>query len=412
MKRSASLNWRPGVVARNTAHATALNFARIFVQAISLVLLARTLGADQYGVLTAAVGLYFTASQLCGLGSGVALARDLARGKTERGQLKATQGAFIVTGAALALCTAPIAILLLGRYTGVATLAVLAFTELVVVPSTYPKAYFLQAQERVVSALTIQMLNPLSKAVAAGIFFSINGYSLLDYCLIHMVIATLASAGLHYAVAWDQGPERVTNRMVFSRIASGLPFALGTVATTARNELDKTVVLRLSGPIDAGQYAAGFRVMQAAMIPVSSLVYAITARMFRSAGRSMPRLYWSSGCYAAFAAAGLWVSAPILPAVLGPGFEGSVEYVRWLCVPLVTGSLRQAVLAGLTTSDQQWLRNVAEGAALVVSLSLLFALVPLFGGAGAALALLSSDCISMGIGVFWHRARSRQGSTQ
>jgi O-antigen/teichoic acid export membrane protein len=169
---------------------------------------------------------------------------------------------------------------------------------------------------------------------------------------------------------------------------------VSSAAMTAGSELDKTILLRSAGGVIAGQYAAAYRIMQAATLPVNSLILAAAPRMFRTAGQARKltsALFIATLCYAFFTALAIAVFSPFARIVLGDGFAGSEAFLRGLCFIVVTNCLRQLVTAQMTTTDMQKSRNLIEITGLVVSIALLLLLIPSLGPWGAIIALGVAD---------------------
>lgn len=387
-------SWRPGQLARGTAHAGGWNVARIALQAGSLILMTRLFGAEGYGALAGSVALYVTFAQFAGLGSGIALVKHLARSGGIHARLSATQYVYFATGVALFTAAWPLSIMLLGGVLTPVTLACLAAAELVAAPSFLPLAYRYQAEERMLMSGAMLTLPPCARfsAILCALMLGVNDVATfaplyLGWLTVVTIVTLLA--------AWPKGGGMQPRPSLISIVREGLPYMVSSAAATAGSELDKTILLRYAGATVTGQYAAAYRIMQAATLPVNSLILAASARMFRSSESNPSKfdglLLMVVFGYSMIAAAALWLIAPIAHALLGKGFLELESYLRWLCLLLVTGCLRQFVAAQLTTKDLQKIRNFIEIGGLCVSLALLLLVVPIFGAWGAVAALGLSD---------------------
>lgn len=389
--------WRPGRIARNTAHASIWNLARIGLQATSLILMARVLGATGYGALAGSVALFMTFGQLTGLGSGVALVRHTARGGELRGRFAVTERAYLLSGFALLAAVWPLAVMLLGSAVPLAALASFAIAEVLIAPALLPLVYSYQAEERMFLSSAIGTLAPMAR-LAAIVSVAILGLrDITSFAQLYLAWLVLTVAVTLY-FAWPHGvASTVSTNTTRRAIREGLPYAVSGVALTAGSELDKTVLLRLVGEAVTGPYAAAYRIASAAMLPVNALILAAAPRLFRASSASNTRLAATMLAvvmgYAGIAAAALWLLAPLAPWLLGRGFDNAAPLLRALCFIVVTGSLRQYVTALLTTRDLQASRNVIEIGGVCVSLIGLFVLVPAFGAYGAIFATVISDTV-------------------
>jgi O-antigen/teichoic acid export membrane protein len=388
------VSWRPGRLARSTLHAGGWNVARIGLQAGSLILMTRLFGAEGYGALAGSVALYITFAQFVGLGSGIALVKHLARSGEMHTQLSATQCVYFATSAALFIAVWPLSIKLLGGVLTPTTLACLAAAELVAAPSFLPLAYRYQAEERMLMSgamLTLPSCARFGSVLCALMLGLSDVGAFAPLYLGWLTVITVVTL----LIAWPRNGGKQPRPSLTSIVREGLPYMVSSAAVTAGGELDKTILLRYAGGIVTGQYAAAYRIMQAATLPVNSLILAASARMFRSPESNPSKfdglLFMAILGYALIAAAALWLIAPIAHVLLGKGFFESEFYLRGLCLILVTGCLRQFVAAQLTTRDLQKSRNFIEITGLCISLCLLLLFVPIFAAWGALAALGLSD---------------------
>ncbi len=392
--------WRPGRLAWNTAHAGAWTIARIAVQGLSLILLARLFGAGGYGALAGSMGLYMTAAPLVGLGSGTALVRHLAR-EGDIAKLASTQAIYVLSGLALFVLIWPLSLWLLPGHLSPRALAMLAFAELVVAPALLPLAHRYIAEERMSVAGGLQTAAPIARCVAAALALALDARSLDVFAAIYLASLVLTAA----PVVWrSQLFVRGQWGSLRNELREGVPYAVSHMAYTAGSEIDKTMMLRFAGDTLTGHYSAASRVAQAALLPVSALVVAAGPRLFRNSAGSGP-LFLAAGGYALFAAAGLWLLAPLLPLLLGGDFAASVPVLRLMCLLVLTGALRQMVLMLLTASDRQAARNWIEIVAIAAGLSLMPLAIPRWGAAGVVGCLMLTDAVLILFGARMLRSR-------
>lgn len=396
----ALASWRPGRLARNTAHAGAWTVARIALQGLSLILLARLFGAGGYGALAGTMGLYMTVAPLVGLGSGTALVRHLAR-DGDIAKLASTQAIYVLSGLVLFALLWPLSLWLLPAHLPARALAMLAFAELVVAPALLPLAYRYIAAERMSVAGGLQTAAPIARCVAAALALALNARSLDVFAAIYLASLVLVVVPL----VWRSRPVmRAAWGALRHEVREGTPYAVSHMATTAGSEIDKTMMLRFAGDMLTGHYSAAARVAQAALLPVSALVVAAGPRLFRNSAGSGP-LFLAAGGYALFAAVGLWLVAPLLPLVLGGDFAASVPLLRLMCLLVLTGALRQMVLMLLTASDRQGARNWIEITAIAAGLSLMPVAIPRWGAAGVVGCLMLTDAVLILLGARMLRNR-------
>lgn len=399
--RNRSVSWRPGRLLQNTIHANGWNVVRIALQAGSLVLLTHAFGVKTYGVLAGATSLYITIAQFVGLGSGIALLRHVAQHGASHSRLRATQHIYILTGLAALLLAWPISLFVVGDMASPLVLACLATAELLIAPTLMPYAYLFQAEERLFLSGAMQTLAPIARIVAVMATLWLGVRDLGTYAVLHL--SSIALAVVTAALLARRKPGH--NAATYSPLAAmreGLPYTISSATTTAGSELDKTILLRTQGSAVTGVYTAAYRIMQAATLPVNSLILAATPRLFRSdrednAGFGRALLV-AVLAYSIVAALGVALLSPFLHLLLGKDFVPSEPLLRAFCLNIVTGCVRQLVTGRLTASDQQRNRNAIEIAGLITSITLLLLLTPPFGPWGAIAALATSDVLVIALG--------------
>lgn len=388
-------SWRPGQLVRNTTHAGGWNVVRAALQAACLILMARIFGADGYGALVGTIALYITFAQFAGLGSGIALVRHLARAGTLHAQLSATQRAYLVTSVVLFGLAWPFSAMVLGTTLDRTTLAILAIAEIVVAPMLGPLIYRYQAEERMFIFGALQTFIPLARFTAillAPIFKIRNVDDFAPLYLTCLVIVVLVSLSIFS----PRGQGNQQRPSLVATIRGGFPYVISSVAVTAGSELDKTILLHSAGGVIAGQYAAAYRIMQAATLPVNSLILAVTPRLFRAqhgtfAGKTTRILISATLIYAFLTSILMWLIAPLIPWLLGRGFAHSIGLLRLMCTLLITTCLRQMLVAQLTAFDMQKFRNFVECIAVMFAIAAMLVTIPIYGPIGAIGTALACD---------------------
>ena len=403
------LRWRPGLVARNTFHASVWNGVRIALQAASLVLMARVLGVEGYGALAGTVALFMACGQFTGLGSGIALVRHAARGGPMRRRFAATVRAYLLSGIALTLLVIPLALVLLGAMIPLSALVLLAMAETLLAPLLLPLVYRYQAEERMFLSSAIGTLAPVVRLIAVAAMAALGAHSIASFAQIYVASLVPVVA----ITLWLGWPRKADHSTCTARqaVREGLPYAVSGFALSAGSELDKTVLLRLAGEAVTGPYAAAYRIASAATLPVNALILAASPRLFRVSSTQNPRLAAAMLAvvtgYGLLAAAALWLLAPFAPWLLGHGFDNATSLLRWMCILVVTGSLRQYTTALLTTGDMQGIRNTIEIGAIGITLGLLLLLVPSHGAYGAIFAAGLGDAAIILAGTMFMTTKKR-----
>lgn len=128
-------------------------------------------------------------------------------------------------------------------------------------------------------------------------------------------------------------------------VALGLQYCLEFVAVGSVADIDKPVVSQTLGPDVAGQYAAGFKIVDAASAPIRALLYATYTRHFRNASASAAdsvrfghRLVSVSLLISIPLAVFLYAVADFVPVLIGHDYDGSPGIIQLLALyPLLMG---------------------------------------------------------------------------
>jgi O-antigen/teichoic acid export membrane protein len=369
----------------------------------NLFLLAKAFGPVAYGTLAGLVALYVTFSQFIGLGTGVVLVREGARSSESLERwLQASRRIYFYTGLAGCVIGPLIALALLSDRLEPAVAWAIGVAELFFGCQMLPAIYRAQAEQRMHLFGFLSCAMPAVRLISVMTVYFIGVPSLYAYALVYLSASVVSALAIRLRLA---GRSEIRNPIPMGSAArQGGPFVLSNLTSAVTTELDKTMLLRLATPEQTGQYTAAFRITQIVSIPMSSLIVSATARLFRRDSSS--RLLAQTGpyfffalCYGLAAALCVYLAMPWILTLLGTGFriENNVRFL--LCAYVLTSSVRQLVVALLTTSDLQIARNWIEVCAIFLSFLMNLVLIPGHGASGAALTLVATDVLIVGAGL-------------
>jgi O-antigen/teichoic acid export membrane protein len=93
------------------------------------------------------------------------------------------------------------------------------------------------------------------------------------------------------------------------------------------------------------------------------------------------------------------VSIPLLPAIFGDDYAGSVRLLLVLLLGVVLGNPGSVVAWGLVALGRPELRSAGIAVAAVVNLALVLVLVPRYGAMGAAWATVAGSVVASSIAL-------------
>lgn len=174
-------------------------------------------------------------------------------------------------------------------------------------------------------------------------------------------------------------------------ILHGAFFSVSHSAQTVYNDIDKTMLVRISGLSAAGLYGAAYRMVDAAFTPVAAVQAAAYARFFQrgahglhEGARLAARILARAASYSTAAGVVLWIVAPAVPAVLGREFADTTTALRLLSPLLLLRSLHSFAADSLTGAGYQGTRTLLQVAVAMLNVGLNLILLPRWSWRGAA----------------------------
>lgn len=183
-----------------------------------------------------------------------------------------------------------------------------------------------------------------------------------------------------------------------SDIRQGIYFSLGMSANNINNNIDKTMLVSMASLEATGVYGSAYRFINIGSVPMLSLFNATYPRFFQNGAQGWDiSLKFSRKLlpivigYGILGFLGFQVFAPIVPKVLGAEYQNVIPTLRWLApLPLISG-LQLLLSNTLTGLGHQKARSIIQVISAVFNVGLNFVLIPLFGLYGAIWATLVSD---------------------
>ncbi|TYT23021.1 hypothetical protein FZO89_17390 [Luteimonas viscosa] len=384
----------------------AWNAARLVSQLAWVLLLARALGPQGYGVFSGLAGLGLALGGFAAFGMGLRLYQDVARNHRE------LPAHWPLVRLALAWSApALFALYLLSSFavqaeTEMVVLLSIGLAEVVLAPLCTQVAFAYASLGRMGEAAAVPVALSLARVAAALAYLLATPTSGLSaYAMMH-VVATLGAVLWVWSSAHRRlGLPRHTRQIGNRELKSGLGFSSLWASGLALTSLDKTSAMYAGGGAVAGEYTAGYRLASIVALPVEALTTTIMPRLFRAGGgrpiapRTVALLL---GGVLLYGLAAGWLASrilPILPVLLGEGFAGVVPLVALLgwwvpayCLRMLTGNM-------MLGYGRKGFRVGLELSGLMVMTALMLVWIPGEGLAGAFRALLAAEWMMACVGV-------------
>ena len=248
------------------------------------------------------------------------------------------------------------------------------------------------------TASVLVVLSGFRTLVAIVLAVSIHQPSAVSWALFYLLSSVVAAIYAVATVSLQLGYPKLGLRNIKPDLAEGFFFAIGASSQTVYNDIDKTMLVRLSDLSATGIYGTAYRVVDVTFQPVTALLTSSFAKFFKAgetgvagslsiARRFMPYV----AAYGAAIALVMFIFAPVLPLLLGHSFVDSVEALRWLSAIALIRPVHYMAANSLTGAGYQGLRATSQIVIAGVNVALNFWLIPAFSWRGAAWASIISD---------------------
>lgn len=406
-------------LARNTGWMLVGQGLKLVIQALYFTVIARSLGAQNYGAFVGVIGLVGILFPFGTLGSGFILIKNVARDQQtfveNWGRALATTALSTSTLVGLVLLlshfllpgTIPIRLVL---FVTASDLFGMSITELcghafLAFDRLKWTAFFsvLLSGARLVAAIFMVCLHHSPTALQWGKFY------FGSTSIVALVALTLTLVKL--------GAPRFRFSQLSAEMREGLYFSLSRSAQTIYNDIDKTMLARLGTLQATGIYGAAYRLVDVSFAPVSSLLAAAYPNFFRVGAGGIsaavqyakPLILRALG-YAALVSIALLAGAGIIPYILGGQYRLTVEALRWLAILPMLKVVHLFLSDALAGAGCHGLRTSIQVGVAVFNVLINLWIIPAYSWRGAAWSSIASDALlaaSIGAAVLFLSRRTQ-----
>jgi len=373
---------------------------RQLLRAAYFLIIPRALGVDQYGLFVGVTSLAAVLAPFASLGIGNLLIKNVSRNHNIfREYWGNSILVSVVSGSALIAL-----MMMLSRFflsTGISWLLVflVGISDLLFAKILDVGAQAFQAFDSLGKTAWLNVLASLSRVFCALTLVVFHHHP--DAMLWTWLYLTATILTTSVAVWWVNktlGSPYLNLRRIKPEMVEGLFFSVSLSSQSIYNDIDKTMLVQLSTFDAAGIYAAAYRLVDVAFLPIRSVLWAAYPTFFRHgnaglnasvkfARRLVPRV----GVWSLIACLGLFFVAPLVPRLLGPEYARSATALRWLSPLPLLKTLHYFVADSLTGAGFQGVRTGIQVGVAVLNVLLNFWLIPLYSWKGAAWSSLASD---------------------
>ncbi|WP_062292794.1 lipopolysaccharide biosynthesis protein [Demequina phytophila] len=360
-------------------------------QAAVLVLVARWMHVADYGALMGWAGALLVAATVADLGVSGYVLVQLPKGRldTVRRALRLNTVTSLLGGVLFALLGVFLAPA--GLAAAFAVLAVAAFLE----KNTETLTYVRIAQgDKVIPAVSILLRRLLNLALTPLLYFVFGVPAALAYALGYAIACAIAQVHARRPVRRSIPAGELEGTWAVLR--HSLRIMVELAAGGART-LDTAVVGFVAGGAAAGAYAAGTRLANPFVIVAGTLSNVLMPHVsladHEASRRIARRLALATVVLGAVVIPVAWLISPLLPWLLGPGYEESQQVFAWALPAIFFVGMSTAFAGYLQALGRSGFVAVAAGVNAPVLLGAVALGASLGGAAGAALGLCASSAL-------------------
>lgn len=381
---------------RNLIWMLLTNTFRLTLQLVAFVLLVRILGPEDYGNFAAILAIALLIAPFIEMGGYSLIVRDITAGIPVNRALgnSLLLSTLVLPFGLVLFCF--VKVLLLPDISWAVVFAI-GFGQFIGI-----RIWVLVQGVHVAKGLIVRnaaleatngIITLLSVAVLQFMGGTLNSWALLFF----FNSFTIGAAALGWVYFTWGAPSAVCVEAK-DRIRAGFYFAVGLASQSGYMEIDKAMLVRLASSEISGIYAAAYRFINVAFLPLNALLSALYPKFFQqgikgsqaSATLAYRVLPWTIS-YGLLVSLLLWLIAPIIPQLLGSDYSESVEILRWLALILLLHSFYFPLADSLTGSGLQEIRTQGQLGTLIINVILNAVLIPPFGWLGAVIATLTAQ---------------------
>ena len=373
---------------------------KLALQAIYFVLIARALGPASYGGFIALTALTNIIAPFIGLGTSNLFIKNYRSGR-RTAEICWGNGLLIIfaTGS---LCSILILAcnLLIHLQTSGWNILMIAVSDLIFMRITDLAMFGFAADGNMKQTAFQGFLISLLRLIAiAFLAWKYHSVSMNQWIAGYALTGILAALYAIWKAFHQWGMPRYDLRAIHEDVVEGVFFSISTSAQSIYNDIDKTMLGKLSTLTDTGIYGAAYRFIDVSMTPVRSLVSAAYPRFFKiGEEEGLPgtwqyarRLISKSMLMGLAIFAGFTLLSPGIPYILGHKYDAVVPAVRWLSIIPFLRCIHSFLADSLSGANRQMLRTMIQIAVALINIVLNLWILPRWSWRGAAWTSIASD---------------------
>jgi O-antigen/teichoic acid export membrane protein len=410
-----------GQLKRNALHMFGSQLLVALFQGIQFILIARALGAYDFGRMAGVMAMTQVMLPFTGMGSENVMVIRLARGSANP-QVYFGNALLVATlcGMLLVLLYVFWGLIFLPTLTTTLILLIFGISEIVLTKFIDIAAHVFYGFERHVYSGLIYSLHSFFRMLFALVFFGLfyHNAELLHrlqevntvvnipvdrlelWAWFHLAAGLVAWTFVFFITIRQIGWPNFNLRLALRELKIGVFYSIGISAKSVYTDIDKTVLARYASPEINGAYTAAFRLIFMAYTPVRAVLLASSARFFRDGAqgveptfRMATRIIILGSVYCLVFATLVYICAPLIKYVLGKDYDLSIDILRWLALLPLMLMLQDSYSDALTGADRQMARSFFQITVALMCFGVNMLLVPKLSWMGSVIATYLSQLV-------------------
>ena len=395
--------WTENTLLKDSSNLCLGQLIRLGLQGVYFLFIARSLGPAQYGAFAAITAMTSILTPFVGLGCGNLFLKNVRSSKRDA-PLCWGNGLLVtmVTGLPTSVALCAIAHLWLPKVP-VALVGAICLSDLILIRFVDLASFgFAAAGKMSKTAVQNTVMSFLRVTGIVLLVWHYRQITVAQWTWVYLLTGVLGALfALQQGTAlW--GIPRISAPALWEDAREGCFFSVSTSAQTIYNDIDKTMLARLSTLSATGVYAAAYRIIDTSLTPVRSLVQAAYPQFFRIGTNGIDATYTYAKSlirkalvFGALDFVCLMAVAPLLPHILGAKYANVAPAVQLLAIIPLMRCVHWFLADALSGANSQVLRTAVQVGIAVFNIGLNLAILPRWSWIGAAWTSVASDAALM-----------------
>ena len=393
---------------KDTSWILIARLVNVAIQAAYFIILARSLGTENYGSFVGITALASLLSPFVALGSDDILVKQVS---VNKGVFPTYWGnallVLLLNSIFITSCLLLISNSIFPDDVPLLSIGLILIADLFCLNLQDTSNKAMRATGIIKKAAQLIVLSTLGKLIAIlGVITFVNELdfsaevNIQTWSILYFISSLLIGLFAFLTINKMVGKPKLMLSRLKSDIRQGIYFSLGMSASNINNNIDKTMLVSMASLDATGVYGSAYRFINIGNVPTLSVFNATYPRFFQYGSQGWDKclnfakkLLFPIIGYGVLSFIGFQFFAPVVPKILGAQYQNVIPTLRWLApLPLIT-ALQLLISNTLTGLGHQKARSIIQIMSAVLNIGLNIWLIPIYGLYGAIWATLTSDTI-------------------